>query len=302
MIDPIAPPDHTSSALDGVPFEFIERFQLDRMPFEQRGESMLGFLDLTGVRAAVTGGGGIGLGRACCVKLASLGASVAVLDVDRDGAERVATELRERWGVDAVAVVGSITEWDDVERMIQETVDALGGLDLLVNNAGGLFGRQFGPFAELREASARGLIERNLVGTMHCSRAALDVMVPTGAGRIINISSEGGKSAMRNIGLYSACKAGVISFTRSLAHEVGPLGVSVVAVCPGVMMHDGLLQVLAKEGADAAVSSIDDGFRRTTLGRPSLPDEVANMVAFLASPAGAFVHGTAVSVGGGMSD
>jgi 3-oxoacyl-[acyl-carrier protein] reductase len=257
---------------------------------------------LDGRRVAVTGGGGLGLGQACCHQLASLGAAVAVIDVDGPAAERVAAAIAERWGVDAVAVVGSISSWDEASRAVSDAVQALGGLDVLVNNAGGLFGRQFGAFSRIGESSVRALIDRNLLGTMFCTRAALDVMVPAGSGRIINIASEGGRTGMRDIGLYSACKAGVIAFTRSLAHEVGPLGISTVAVCPGVMMHDGLLALLRKAGAEAAVRSIDEGFRRTTLGRPSLPEEVANMVAFLAGDAGAFVHGTSVSVGGGMGD
>jgi NAD(P)-dependent dehydrogenase (short-subunit alcohol dehydrogenase family) len=288
--------------LAGIPRRLVDRFNLDRMPFDQRDASVRDLLDLTGVRVAVTGGGGVGLGRACCQKLAALGAAVGVIDIDAESAEQVAADLRRRLGVRAVAVVGSVSVWADAQRVIAASADALGGLDVLINNAGGLFGRQFGPFARLNEQSATSLIERNLLGTMYCTRAALDIMVPHRSGRIINISSEGGRSAMRNIGLYSACKAGVIGFTRSLAHEIGPLGVSTVAVCPGVMMHDGLLKVLTKEDAEAAVRSIEEGFDRTTLGRPSLPDEVANMVAFLATPAGGFVHGTAVSVGGGMSD
>lgn len=288
--------------MERIPPSLVERFRLDRLPFHQKARGLVDLMGMEGRRVLVTGGGGGGLGQACCHKLASLGAAVAVFDVDHDAAERVCAEVRARWSVEATAVVGSVASWDDCRRAVAQVVADLGGLDVLVNNAGGVFGSQFGPFARISERSAAALIDRNLLGTLYCTRAALDVMLPAGSGRIINIASEGGKVGMPDIGLYNACKAGIIGFTRSLAHEVGPLGVSPVAVCPGVMISDGLLQVLQKEGADAAVRSIEHGFTRSTIGRASLPEEVANMVAFLATEAGAYVHGTAVSVAGGLGD
>ena len=287
--------------LEGIPRPLVERFHLDALPFHQRHAGVTQLMSLTGRRALVTGGGGGGLGQACCHRLASLGAAVAVCDVDVDAAQRVAGAVGDRWGVETTVVSGSVSVWAEAKACIDQTLVDLGGLDVLVNNAGGVFGRQFGPFAGLSRESADSLVRRNLLGTMYSTRAALDWMLPAGSGRIINIASEGGKVAMRDIALYNACKAGVIGFTRSLAHEVGPHGVSVVAVCPGVMMSEGLLALLQKEGADAAVRSIEHGYERTTIGRASLPEEVANMVAFLATDAASFVHGTAVSVGGGLS-
>jgi 3-oxoacyl-[acyl-carrier protein] reductase len=288
--------------LAGIPAELISRFRLDRLPFQQIPERLTNLISLEGVRALVTGGGGIGLGQAICHRLAGEGASVAVFDFDSERASEVADDVRQRWGVDAIAVAGSVARWSDAHRAVSETVGALGGLDVLVNSAGGVFGRQFGPFARLSHQSVATLIERNVLGTIYCTRAALDWMVPAGRGRIINIASEGGKVGMRDIGLYNACKAAVIGLTSSLARELAGSGVSPVAVCPGVMMSAGLLRLLQKDGADAAAQSIESGFARSTIGRASLPEEVANVVAFLASEAGSYVHATAVSVGGGLSD
>jgi 3-oxoacyl-[acyl-carrier protein] reductase len=288
--------------LANVPAELISRFRLDQLPFDQKGKRLSDLVDLRGQRALVTGGGGVGLGQAICHRLAGQGASIAVFDVDEESASEVVEALRRRWNCEAAAVIGSVGSWAATRRAIADTVAALGGLDILVNNAGGVFGRQFGPFAAISRTSAASLIERNLLGTMYCTHAALEVMLPARRGRIINIASEGGKAGMRDIGLYNACKAGVIAFTRGLARELAQSGVSPVAVCPGVMMSDGLFALLQKEGADAATRSIEEGFARSTIGRPSLPEEVANVVAFLASDAGSYIHATAVSVGGGLSD
>jgi 3-oxoacyl-[acyl-carrier protein] reductase len=125
-------------------------------------------------------------------------------------------------------------------------------------------------------------------------------MLPQHKGRIISIASEAAKIGMAGNVVYSASKAAVMAFTRNLAHEIGPEGVSIVAVCPGLMINERLLNLWA---SDATVGrALDDSLNRSTIGRAAIPDEIASMVAFLASDAGAYVHGTAVSVGGGLSD
>jgi len=135
---------------------------------------------------------------------------------------------------------------------------------------------------------------------MYMTKAVLEVMLPQGHGRIINISSEGGKMGMVGLAAYNSCKAAIIGFTRNLATEVGPQGVSLVAVCPAIMVTDATLQ--QGHFGSSLDGPMGESFKRSSIGRASLPDEVASVVAFLASDAGAYVHGTAVSVGGGASD
>jgi 3-oxoacyl-[acyl-carrier protein] reductase len=127
-------------------------------------------------------------------------------------------------------------------------------------------------------------------------------MLERGKGRIINVASEGGRVAMRDIAVYGATKAAVISFTSNLATEVGPAGVKVVAVCPAIMISEERMRLLSsKEDDDRMVATYRYAISRTSLGRASTPDEVANVIAYLATDAASYIHGTAISVGGGMS-
>jgi NAD(P)-dependent dehydrogenase (short-subunit alcohol dehydrogenase family) len=138
----------------------------------------------------------------------------------------------------------------------------------------------------------------NLTGLFNVTQQVVRVMLQQRSGRIVNVSSEGGKTWMKDISVYNACKAGVNGFTRNLAKEVGPLGVSVVAVCPGIMISQRLLGApIWMPGGPLAKQ-----YERVSVGRCSLPDDVAALVAFLASPAGSYIHGTAISVGGGIAD
>jgi 3-oxoacyl-[acyl-carrier protein] reductase len=127
-------------------------------------------------------------------------------------------------------------------------------------------------------------------------------MLARGKGVIINVSSEGSIVVNPTITLYSSCKSAVDGFTRNLAEEVGRRGVRVVGVRPGMMLGDGLLGFIKDpENHRDGLAAMSHSMQRVSIGRACLPEEVANMIVFLASPAGAYVHGTSVSVGGGMS-
>jgi 3-oxoacyl-[acyl-carrier protein] reductase len=170
-----------------------------------------------------------------------------------------------------------------------------------VNNAGGAL-RLHGPFAEQDPEAMRRVIDLNFTGLLFATRAALAAMLPADRGRIVNIASEGGKISLDGLAVYNACKSAVIGFTRNLARELRDTQVSCVAVCPGVMVGPHALERLGSSEVNARRAALEESYSRLTAGRFSLPEEVANVVAFLASPAGAYVHGTAVSVGGGLSD
>jgi len=299
---------HEAVDLGGVSDEVIDAYNLDRLPLDRALTSAGDLLRLDARVALVTGGGGVGLGNAICHRLAEQGATVAVLDVNQDAGERAASHLGETWGIETFAVVGNVADWDSSRNAVRQVAERFGTIDILVNNAGGSGSvgvsgetvRSRDSFAAMDPHDIDVTVGVNWLGVLHITKAVLEVMLPTGSGRILNISSEGGKVGSAGLTVYSSCKAAVIAFTRNLAHEIGPLGLSVAAVCPAIMLSDRLLH--SGHLSLSPDSEMAQHFRRTTIGRVSLADEVASMVAFLASDAGSYVHGTAVSVGGGFSD
>jgi len=290
-----------SDALAGLPPAVVERYHLDHLPFDQVDRAPDELMRLSGRRVIVTGGAGPALGQAIVHRLAALGARVAVADIDGEAAAAVAAAAADRWNADTFSIQADVTDWDSIHAAVATTARRLGGLDVLVNNAGGVLGLH-GPFIEQDARSMRRLVELNLIGSLFASKAALTVMLPQHRGRIITISSEGGKISMDGLAIYNACKAGLIGFTRNLARELRHTGVSAVAVCPGPMIGPVQLGRLASAENAAGRAAMDETWWRLTADRFSLPEEVANMVAFLASEAGAYLQGTAVSVGGGLSD
>ncbi|BBG02592.1 MULTISPECIES: SDR family NAD(P)-dependent oxidoreductase [Pseudonocardia] len=287
--------------LDGIAPDVVNRFHLDRLPFHQARSSLDELTRLTGTRVVVTGGGGADLGQAVVHRFASLGARVTALDVDLAAARHVAEEAANRWDAEVFALQADVTDWDDVHATVGRAAELMGGLDVVINNAGGGL-KLHGPFSALEPDGMRRLVDLNLVGVLYSTRAALDHMLAQDSGRIITIASEGGKISLDGLAVYNACKSAAIGFTRNLARELRDTGVGVVAVCPGVMVGPHALSRLAGNGSAASISALEQSFDRLTAGRFSLPEEVANMVAFLAGEAGAYVDGTAVSVGGGLSD
>lgn len=287
------------AALEALPVEVVARFRLDRLPFDRPARSATDLLRLDGKRALVTGAGGTGLGLATCHRLAEQGAAVAALDISLPAARATVEAVRDRWGVPGVAVRADVGDRAEVAAAVAAVCDELGGIDLLVNNAGGGLGG--GEFAEVADDYIERVVSLNLLGVLRVTRAVLPTMIASGAGRIVNVSSEGGKvGAPLNV-VYNTCKSAVIGFTRNLAHETGPRGVSTVCVCPGLMVAERNADFMGNPRS-TPLRIMADAMERTTLGRCSLPDEVASMIAFLCSEAGSYVHGTAVSVGGGLSD
>jgi 3-oxoacyl-[acyl-carrier protein] reductase len=279
--------------------KLLAELGVDRLPHHQKDRRVTELMDLTGKVAVVTAGGGPSLGQAIVHRLAGLGASVAVLDRDGAAAQSVAESAARRWGTPTLPLTIDITNWDQVRQGIDRIVAHFGPIDIWVNNVGGI--ARMDAFAQLGRDEIDFDVALNLKGAMYCVRNVLDVMLPRKSGRIINIASEGGKTRNRGISVYNSCKSGIIGFTRNLAHELTGSGVSVVCVCPGIMLTDEIiagLGALPEENEHATSESI----KRSTAARASLPEEVANMVAFLASEAGSYVEATAVSVGGGLTD
>ncbi len=242
-------------------------------------------IDLSG-RAAVVTGGGQGIGLAIAQRLSTSGARVCLWDVDRPTADGAAVEMDG-----AMAATVDVTDPDSVAAGVAETVAAFGKIDILVNNAG-ISGPNM-PTWEYPVEDWRQVIDIDLTGVFLCCRAVTPVMIGGGYGRIVNIASVAGKDGNPNAPAYSAAKAGVIALTKSLGKELVDKGVTVNCVTPAAV-RTRIFEQMAQEHIDYMLSKIP-------MGRFGLADEVAAMVAWLASEECSFSTGAAFDLSGGRS-
>jgi len=266
-------------------------------------------LPLTGKVAVVTGAGRRrGIGRSAALSLAKAGADVAVTGSGRNpesypedekeigwrDIESVADEIREL-GRRALPVVTNMLDEADCQRLADEVKRELGRIDILVNNAASGRGRDRVPVIQLEESEWRRVVETNLTGTFLVTKAVGKAIVDQGeGGRIVNISSALGRRGMATNAAYSVSKAGMILFTQVLAQEMAPHNVNVNCVAPGLTgtyrMDD-----VTRPGPirDATLNMIP-------LRREGYPEEVGELIAFLAGPGGAYIHGQTINIDGGL--
>jgi 2-hydroxycyclohexanecarboxyl-CoA dehydrogenase len=244
---------------------------------------------LEGKIALVTGGGS-GIGRAICVRLADEGARVAVADLDPSAAEQTAADL----ATPGIAVEVDIADFDRVRAAVGQARSALGAIDVLVNNAGW---DRMEPFVDNTPEFWTKVIDVNLRGPIHCCRAVLDDMIGRGSGKIVTISSDAARVGSTGEAVYSACKGGVISFSKTLAREMARHGINVNVVCPGPT-DTPLLQGMVEAGSDRLVESLK---RAIPFRRLARAEEIAAAVAFFASPDADFITGQVLSVSGGLT-
>ena len=240
-------------------------------------------------QVAVVTGSARGIGKAIALKLAAAGADIVVSDVLADEAEQTAGEIREL-EVRAVSCTADVSRAEEAERLMKTAVDELGRLDILVNNAGIT---RDGLFIRMKDDDWDAVLSVNLRGTALCSRAAAKIMFKSRSGRIINVSSVIGLIGNAGQANYAASKAGVIGLTRSLSKELGPRGITVNAVAPG-FIETAMTDKLADETKQAYVKNIP-------LGRFGTPDDVADTILYLATPAAAYVTGQVIAIDGGMT-
>lgn len=242
--------------------------------------------DLTGQTAVVTGAA-TGIGEAIAHRLSRAGATVAVADLNFDGAGEVARAI----GGAAFAVPLDITQSDSVDAGMAELLARTGRLDILVNNAG-IAGRT-APVWEVTDEDWQQIIAVNMTGAFYCCRAALPHMRTRRYGRIVNIASIAGKEGNPNMCGYSATKAAVIGFTKSAAKEVATEGICINAVAPAVVRTKILDQLTQAQ--------VDYMTARIPMRRTGLPEEIAAVVHFLASPDASFVTGQCYDASGGRA-
>ena len=246
-------------------------------------------LGLAGKVALVTGGAR-GIGRAIAETLVAEGAVVALNDRDADGAERSAKELSGAGGR-ALAVPADVTDPAAVAAMVAEAEEALGPIDVLVNNAGVWVTK---PFVETTPADWARDVGVNLYGVIHCTHAVVGGMAERGGGAVVSVTSEAGRVGEARLVTYSAAKAGVVGFTKALAKEVGPAGVRVNCVALATTRTP-LAEETFSEEAWGKMAKL------YPLRRTGRPDDAARAVAFLASDAAAWVTGQTYGVNGGYA-
>jgi 3-oxoacyl-[acyl-carrier protein] reductase len=245
-------------------------------------------MQLAGKVAVVTGGAR-GIGRGIALELARRGAKVVVNYNSRPDAADEVVQIIKHAGGDAIAVQADVSQLEAAQRLIKAAIDFGGRLDILVNNAGTTRDMLL---AMMPESDWDLVIATNLKSAYNCSKAALKPMMRQKYGRMVNITSVAGLSGNGGQTNYSASKAGLIGFTKSLAKEVGGRNITVNAVAPGFIPTDLTSEILGKIQEDA--------IKATPLGRMGTVEDVAYAVAFLASDDAAFITGQVLSVDGGM--
>jgi 2-hydroxycyclohexanecarboxyl-CoA dehydrogenase len=250
-------------------------------------------MDLKGKVAIVTGAGG-GIGRGISVKFASLGANVVVADIKQEGA-RETVSLVEKAGAKGLAMNTDITSLAQVQAMVKKTLETFGQVDILVNNAGW---DKIEPFVKNTPDFWDKVISINLKGPIHCTRAVLDHMMERKYGKIISISSDAGRVGSTGEAVYSACKGGVIAFTKTMAREMARYQINVNCVCPGATDTPLLAEIT---GGETGAKIIEAMVKAVPFRRLGKPEDIAGAVAFLASDEASFITGQTLSVSGGLT-
>jgi 3-oxoacyl-[acyl-carrier protein] reductase len=238
-------------------------------------------------RVAVVTGAGQGIGKATALKMASEGAWVVIVEWNAETGDSVWRELKER-GKKTLLVPCDVGDRVAVEAMVEEVMEKWGRLEILVNNAG--FDRP-GTLMKVTDDDWEAVLRVHLKGTLNTMRAVIPHMIERSYGKIVNVSSVYGRTGEVAAVSYSAAKAGILGLTKSVAREVGKYGINVNAVLPGLT-------------DTPTIAGMPDRYkemiiRDTPLGRMGTPEEIANVISFLASDEASFMTGACVEVTGG---
>ena len=241
-------------------------------------------------KVAIVTGAGRGIGRAIALRLAKEGADIVISDINLEGAKKVVQEV-EALGRAALATRTDVVKSKEVEQMVETTLRKFGRIDILCNNAGGSARERQSLFHESTEEIWDYVIGINLKAVRNCCRAVIGLMMKQRSGKIVNIASYAGICGVKGLVDYSAAKAGIIGFTKALAKEVASYGININCVSPGPIETPGMLEGYSHD-------YIENTIRSAGFGRFGKPEEIASMVAFLASDEANFISGQNIPVCG----
>lgn len=250
-------------------------------------------------QVVVITGAATGIGRATAVRFGSEGARVGCLDIE-DAENNSTAALAVAAGGETLALRCDVRSRDEQESAFRAVVDRWGQIDVLVTSAGMYVG---GPLPDIPLDRWENLVSVNLTGVLTANSLVAPIMIGQGRGSIINISSMAGKTSWPNSAEYSATKSGVIGLTRSAAMELGPHGITVNAVCPGNTLTAMVAKVAAEIGASLDMTGaewLEMRANDTALKRLAQPEEIAGVIAFLASADARYLTGQAIEVDGGL--
>ena len=247
-------------------------------------------------QVAIVTGGASGIGREVCKLFVGEGATVMTADLVSEAADGLAAELRAQ-GHEVAAMATDVTDMDQAQSLAEAILSSFGRIDILANIAGGSVGpvikTKYSLFAESSKERWDEMIGLNLYGTLNCTRAVVNHMIERQSGKVINIASTAGMIGLQKAAEYSAAKAGIIAFTKTLAKELGQHSINVNCVSPGVIGTPRVRQ--------SAGDVLQTWLGEIPLGRLGEPEEVAQVVLFLASDEASYITGENIVVAGGMT-
>jgi 2-hydroxycyclohexanecarboxyl-CoA dehydrogenase len=259
-------------------------------------------LGLAGKTVIVTGGGS-NIGRSIVLAFAREGSNIVNAEIDEKQGRKVVDEVNSLGG-QATLIKADVTNWDSVQAMVKETLERFGNVDVLVNNVG--TARQ-GLFVEKPREECEKEISLNYWSVINCTRAVVDHMIERKYGKIVNISSDAGRVGANRLSVYSGTKGAVISLSKALAMELGRYGININVVCPG-LVPPGKLEDVGERSSWRewawnfyTPEMLKRAVKGCPLRRVGSPQDVANMVVFLASDCASYVTGQAISVSGGLT-
>lgn len=248
-------------------------------------------------KVAVVTGGGRGIGRAICIKLAQEGADVVVASTSPEPAAEVVAEI-EKLGRKGVFIQTDVSDYDSVKNTMAQVLDSFSRIDVLVNNAGGSARGRMSRFCESEEDTWDHVLNTNLKGVLYTCRQVINHMLERGSGSIVNIASVAGMIGTAGQADYSASKGAVIAFSQALAKETAAQGVRVNCVSPGPTSSDAGRSIPPEMRKGLAMQAL---FKSTGFDRFGEPEDIANLTAFLASEEAKFITGQNYAVCGLMN-
>ena len=241
-----------------------------------------------------------GIGKAIAAALADEGVNLSIFSRSEEEIERTASKIKTRFGVDVLASAVDVTNKEQVDQVIENTAQTLGGIDILINNAGG---PPFGFFEDFESSDWQNALELNLLSGIYLAKKVVPLMKKQNWGRIVNITSIAVKQPIDGLILSNTSRAGLIGFSKTLSNELAKHNILVNNICPGRIYTDRIKTLAEKRAAQSGIEyekAIEEMEKDIPLRRIGTPEELAALACFLASERASYMTGTTIQVDGGL--